>query len=106
MTALYNYDRRVQKSATIGSMPTSTDRANREFLAELVGLIRDMHQRLDDVTIMSCAISETLALQDENFADLYLAKKEELENGEMGQKFAATVASLSQLLDGMNADLG
>ncbi len=86
-------------------MPNSADRANRELLAALVGLVRDLQERLNEVTLMSFAATETLALQDESFADLYLAKKDELENGEMGQRFASTLAGLNQLVDRMNADL-
>lgn len=87
-------------------MLNAAERANRELLASMAGLVRGLQERLDQVTLMAFAATETLALQDELFADLYLAKKEELENGEMGQKFAANLAGLNRLVDRMNADLG
>jgi hypothetical protein len=47
----------------------------------------------------------SLAERDEGFTDVYAAKAEEMEGGEVAQKFASALATLDQLVERMNADL-
>lgn len=86
-------------------MQNAIERSNLKMYVALLEFVRDLQERLDDVTLMTYAMSETLARQDEGFADRYLAKKDEMQNGEIGQRAAANLASLNELISTMNAEL-
>lgn len=71
----------------------------------MLGLIRELQERLNNLTLMTLAILSSLAERDEGFTDVYAAKAEEMEGGEVAQKFASALATLDQLVERMNADL-
>jgi hypothetical protein len=68
-------------------------------------ILRDLQERIDDLTLTSFAVVRTLAERDGNFADAYLAKREEYESGEMGRKMASNLAKANSTISKMRASL-
>ena len=75
-----------------------------EFVVNIFEQVRNLQERLNDVTISNWALLTALAEKDEAFADLYLAHKERTEASELGQRLTSTLRQMDQLLAKMHAD--